>query len=312
MIAAAILTSFFAVSFALPTNAAGVRMVRHVNVDGLERRYILWLPDRYRQKAALPVVLAFHGGFMVPEGFEELTELHEAPEARNFIIVYPEGYRHFWNEGGGCCGPAIEAHVDDARFVHVMLNDIATVAPIDRRRVYATGYSNGAGLSYYLACVLSNEITAISPVSGAMREPEAQCHPTHPVPVLHWHGMQDHASPYNGGESTAKMVAIPQSVPAGIGIWRRIDGTQTEAHESIYGGTADCDIYGGGRDGSVVELCRVLQMGHRWPGSQPSPRTERGDQVIARFVGQLGPFSPTTDANDSMLKFFMRFAIPTS
>src|SRR5215471_4045453 len=123
------------------------RVERRVAVDHLQRRYVAWLPPQQAANAALPVVLAFHPGYATPEGFEENIALHSAAEADNFIVVYPEGYQRSWN-AGTCCGPALRDKIDEKKFVHAILDDLETICRIDRRRVYATGHSNGARLCY--------------------------------------------------------------------------------------------------------------------------------------------------------------------
>lgn len=310
-IASAIVALSFIGSACITRAAAATRIERHVVVDGLDRRYVAYLPDDYRQRGALPVVLALHGGFGDPDQFAELTGLPAASEARNFVITFPAGYRRSWNEGGICCEPAV-GKVDDVKFMREILDDLDWLVRVDRRRVYATGWSNGGGMSYYLACAMSDEITAISPVSAAMREPKSECHPSRPVPVFDWHGLQDHISPYMGGMTTARGFVPPPPVPETIAFWASIDGAQNLAHVAMFGGSAECDIYSGGRDGARVQACRLPGMGHRWPGSHPTAATERGDELIRRFVGDLGPYAPEVDANDAMLRFFREFALPSA
>jgi polyhydroxybutyrate depolymerase len=257
----------------------------------------------------LPVVLAFHGGGQRPEGLADIAAIQNASAATNFIIVYPEGYKRFWNEGGVCCDAAMEARIDDVSFVRAILNDLDTVIRIDRRRVYATGYSNGGGLSYYLACVMSDRVAAIAPVSSAMREPKSRCNPTRPIPVFEWHGLLDKVSPYNGGPTVAKETP-PPPVREAIEFWQQTDGTRRMEHTTEFGGAVQCDFYLDGREGSRVQQCRVPSMGHRWPGSQPTPRSSRVDQFMSRFFFDLGPYGPPFDANDMILRFFSDYALP--
>ena len=295
---------------ATATPAGANRIERHVTVDRLDRRYVAYLPDGYQSRGPLPVVLAFHGGYMDPEGFEDLTRLQNAREARNFIIVFPEGYQRSWNAAGLCCGPAVRAGIDELKFVRALLADLNTVAPVDRHRVYATGYSNGANLSYHFACVAANEFAAIAPVSGAMRDPPGQCHPARAVPVFDWHGLQDRASPFAGGVSGARNAPPDPAVMDTIAFWARVDGTGKTEKVALFGGVADCDIHSEGRDGTRVQLCRLPGMGHRWPGAQPTANSLRGDMFVRGFVGDLGPYSPAIDANDAMLEFFSQYVVP--
>src|SRR5207237_1535521 len=100
---------------------------------------------------------------------------------------------------------------DDANFVARNLDNRERVLNVDKKRVYATGMSNGAMMCYRLASELSDRIAAIAPVSGTIAmetyEPKA------PVPVLHIHGTLDSLVPFEG--SSPKIAAFMQfrSVP---------------------------------------------------------------------------------------------------
>ncbi len=63
--------------------------------------------------------------------------------------------------------------IDDVGYARVMLDDLARQFNIDKKRVYATGISNGAMMCYRLACELSDRIAAIAPVAGPWASPVA-------------------------------------------------------------------------------------------------------------------------------------------
>jgi polyhydroxybutyrate depolymerase len=82
-------------------------------------------------------------------------------------------------------------------FVRALLGDLSRHVTYDPRRVYATGLSNGAMMAYRLAIEASDLVTAIAPVAGAMRFPGQS--PGRPVPVLHFHSVDDPRAHYEGG-----------------------------------------------------------------------------------------------------------------
>src|SRR5437016_6447484 len=109
--------------------------------------------------------------------------LNEKADRAGFLAVYPSGTGRLeraltWN-GGNCCGYAMLNKVDDVAFTRGLLDDLAKAVLIDRKRVYATGMSNGAMMVYRLASELSDRIAAIAPVSGPMGT--RTCHPKRPV-----------------------------------------------------------------------------------------------------------------------------------
>ncbi len=96
--------------------------------------------------------------------------------------------------------------------------DLGTVANVDARRIYATGMSNRAIMSYRLACELADVVAAIGPLA-ATQNLDA-CTPSRPVPVLHIHGDADTHAPYAGGVGAESLVGIPfEPVETPIAFW---------------------------------------------------------------------------------------------
>lgn len=134
--------------------------------DGLTRQFRVHLPPGSRQQ--LPMVLVFHGGGGNIDGMVRVTGMDSAADRNGFIAVYPAGTGPLdgrlltWN-AGRCCGSAMEKDVDDVGFVVELIDFMVETYGVDRRRVYATGHSNGALMSYRLACELADRIAAIAP-----------------------------------------------------------------------------------------------------------------------------------------------------
>jgi polyhydroxybutyrate depolymerase len=283
--------------------SASTPVTRTLTVDNLQRYYVAWLPDGYREGPPLPVVLVFHGGGQAVPSMEDNANLHNAPDAQHFVIVYAAGVEKSFDVGGYCCGVAARDHINDLAYVEAVLADLQSVARIDQRRIYATGFSNGGQFVYYLACNMANRIAAIAPVSGSMQPPFDQCNPSRPVAVFHWHGLADRFEPFQGGPPAVKSAPMQPPAENGLNLWRRIDGTHGEQPVNVVGPVAQCTESVGGRDGTVVLLCLVPGMGHHWPGSNPQ-------HGVPRVIAALGPLGPPMDANDAILRFFTQYALP--
>lgn len=277
------------------------RIQRYVPVGLLSRRYVVWFPIPRKQTAPVPVVLAFHGGDGTVEEMEQHSALHTARTAADFAIVYPEGYHGTWN-AGRCCGDALQSNINDIKFVRALLDDLETVLKIDRRRIYATGFCNGAMLCYYLACNMSEEIAAIAPVNGSMFV--ADCKPKRPVPIFHLYGLDDEWAPYEGGQEIASDVLSP--VEDGIAFWRSANGAGGEAHDRMFGGHADCVIYMGGPHDARIRVCVIPGLGHHWPGSAITARSA----AAAGNFGPLGPPIDRSEVNDAILRFLAGYSLP--
>ena len=152
-----------------------------------------------------------------------------------------------------------------------LLDDLARVANINAKRVFATGMSNGGIMCYRLASELSDRIAAIAPVSGTMGM--ATCNPKRAVSVMHFHGTDDKVVPMEGGRGE-RTLALPSffSVDHSIQAWVKANGcpekpvVTDEPKRFDDGTTVERKTYGPGKDGSEVVLFVINGGDHAWPG----------------------------------------------
>lgn len=279
--------------------------------DGRERRYFVHVPPAYERSRPIPVVLAFHGGGGRPETQIRASRMNEKADSAGFLAVYPEGTgpsllgRIFatWNVGR-CCGYARDEKVDDVGFVAAVIDDLRARFDVDSRRVYATGHSNGALMTYRLACELSDRVAAIAPNAG--HDALDGCQPSRPVPVIHFHGTADPAARYDGGHCGGRQKDPGwkcRSVPEYLATWRRLDRCAETATTLYEQGDARCRAWSECADGSEVVLCTIEGGGHTWPGGAYTKETERWRQAV-------GPLSHDLSANDLLWEFFQRHPLP--
>lgn len=256
--------------------------VRTITAGGLERTYIVHLPTIYTGEQALPLVLSFHGGGGNAENQMRVSNFAPLADEKGFIVVYPNGTGRFedklftWN-GGGCCGYAVTSQVDDVAFVRALIADLQTIANIDTKRIYATGFSNGGIFSYRLACDASDLFAAIAPVSGTQNY--LRCKPKEPVAVMHIHGTEDENLPYNGGSGPKSIAGVEfASVKDSIDFWTAFDQCPTSPETES---TTDFqhDTYSNCANGTTIELYTIFGGKHAWPGSD-GPAGPGGDQPV--------------------------------
>ena len=156
-------------------------------VDGIERSYILHIPPNYNAGHPTPVVFIFHGFNLKAEDMIRITGFNTQADNVGSIVVYPQGSgkKPAWN-GGRCCGEAQTQNVDDVAFTRALIADLAQIINVDAKRIYATGFSNGAIMAYRLGCDLADQIAAIAPISAAQETED--CQPSRPISVIHFHG----------------------------------------------------------------------------------------------------------------------------
>lgn len=74
--------------------------------DGIERSYLVHLPNNYDSDKTYPVLLGLHGGFGTAEQFERSSEISNLANQHSFIAVYGQGTSWgrikapVWNAGG--------------------------------------------------------------------------------------------------------------------------------------------------------------------------------------------------------------------
>lgn len=271
-----------------------------ITVAGTPRTFRIHVPPSYERNKATPVVMLFHGGGGSAKQLEEdSSKMNPVADREGFLAVYPNGSGVIktWN-GGICCGRAVEDNVDDVAFVAALLDHLESKMCTDKRRIFATGMSNGGILSHRLACELSSRIAAVAPVAGTIGVSE--CKPTRAVPILHVHGSLDGHVPPQGGEGCGPSKTSFVSVPATMEGWRQRNGCGTETTSYLEQGDGKCAAYAGCR--APVVLCTIEGGGHSWPGGEPKAG-------VADCPAD-GAQSSTFFASEAIWKFFKENPMP--
>lgn len=244
--------------------------------DGRSRSYQIHIPIILKNQRNIPLVLAFHGGGSNANIMRRSTELVSVSGQKGFAVVFPEGTGPgqrllTWN-GGRCCAYAKRKNVDDVGATAALLDELLKIIPYDKKRVYATGISNGAMICYRLACELSDRIAAIAPVAGNLEI--SPCNPTKPVPVIHFHGTLDRNVPFGGGVGDRSITKTDyHSVKYTIDRWKAINacgGSKSENKLPDFtndGTTVNRKEWSNCKNGSSVALITIENGGHTWPGS---------------------------------------------
>lgn len=214
--------------------------------DGKERTFRLTVPEASGDKA-LPLVIGLHYYPGSGRGFENLTGFSVLAEREGFLIAYPDGLNDAFN-ALMCCG-----NEDDVGFIRAMIDKIGSEHKVDRKRIYATGISNGGDMTYRLAAELPGVFAAIAPVSGGMTGDWMQKKtgnlPTEPVSLITFIGARDRYA---------------KAFTAGTRFWLEKLACTTEA--STVEGTNIELRQGGCAGGGAANIYVLPDMGHAWPG----------------------------------------------
>ncbi|MEM7028949.1 MAG: PHB depolymerase family esterase [Chloroflexota bacterium] len=231
--------------------------------DNLDRTYILYVPESYKETSPVPLMLNFHGFGMTANQQLKSADMRSLADTENFILVYPQGtlldgYPH-WN--AGLESKDNKSDADDFGFVEVLIDEISADYTIDSERIYASGYSNGAFFAYSLACFHGDKIAAIGSVAGTMlEETYEQCRPSHPIAMINIHGTADSVVPYEGGEGLTPIDAV-------LDYWIVANNTSTtpviNSHNDK-GITIEHFAYANGDSNTAVEHYKIIGGGHVW------------------------------------------------
>jgi polyhydroxybutyrate depolymerase len=280
--------------------------------NNLERTFHIHIPPSLNKTDQLPLVIALHGRggngesmiLVTRKGFNNLADKDR------FIVVYPDGIELNWNDGRMDEESNDRAHrenIDDVGFISDLIDFMIKNYMIDPKRVYITGISNGAIMSYRLACELSDKITAIAPVDGNIPLMLLnECSPKMPVSVLAINNVNDPLVPFEGGEITGHFHRLKLgkvlSVNESVGFWVRRNGCATEPvvteepdRDPKDGTRVTRKEYTNDANENEVVLYAIDGGGHTWPG---------GFQYLPAWI--IGKTSRDIDANEVIWEFFKR------
>jgi polyhydroxybutyrate depolymerase len=188
----------------------------------------------------------------------------------------------------------VRQDVDDVGFIRQLLDTLPADLPIDPARVFAAGHSNGAILSYRLACELSDRIVGIGVQAGSLGVD--QCTPSQPVSVIHFHGTADTNHPIDGGKGSGVAGVEFRPARAAVEALAAADGCNGEPRSSTDPANLDLAVttWSGCGDGAVVRYVVVDGATHAWMGHPASS---------AQGTSLVGEPYPNLDASRAIWSF---------
>jgi polyhydroxybutyrate depolymerase len=277
-------------TFSVPA-AAGARAPgdykENITVGSLQRSYILHVPRGYDGSKALPLVFVLHGGGGSAQSMVGSTGFDTKADSEGFFVAYLQGTvgdRSGWNSGIVDAGVA---GADDVGFVRDLTKKLEKELKVDRKRVYAAGFSNGGFMTHRLAADLPELLASVAVVEGAIAVSSdggktfgtlGRSHG--PIPIMMVHGKSDDAIKYYGGQGGHAFV---KPVADAVAYWTRANGckgkpaSKTSAEGNVTDAYLDC------QDGSAVILVSTAQGEHQWPTSDNAAKLAGTDTIWAFF-----------------------------
>jgi polyhydroxybutyrate depolymerase len=223
------------------------------------------------------VVLMLHGGGGTADAARHETGWDAEADHEGFLCVFPQGLPPFpdrpssfllnppkWNDGANR-SPATREE-DDSAYIRAVLDDLAKKANIDPNRIYVTGFSNGASMTFRLGVELNDRLAAIAPVSGHLFLNDIRL--GYPLPLLFVIGTEDPLNPLAGGQVKTPWGRTEQKEPAlnSVTAWVEAVGAIEQPHVFLDADGVMGVLFGPGREDAVVVYYTIEGAGHTWPG----------------------------------------------
>ncbi|WP_328475227.1 polyhydroxybutyrate depolymerase [Actinoplanes sp. NBC_00393] len=236
-----------------------------VDVGGKQRSFLLHAPPGYTGDKPVPLVVGLH--FFPGSGaaLRDMIEMDAKADENGFLVAYPDGVAGGFN-ALICCGAE-----DDVAFLKALTDRLIADWRVDPDRVYATGISNGADMSFRAAVEATGVFAAIGAVSGGLGGPKIQdagFAPQKPVSVVTIIG---------------KLDQYYDVFQAGLTTWRdrlKCEPVKTPpvGKKGVERSSATC------ADGSDLDVYVVTDMGHSWPGAQNGQMALKDAPIVATDI----------------------------
>ena len=259
--------------------------------DDLTRHYRYLLPiTSGNEKNKLPVVILLHGGtrsmnvvFNKHSGASRYWPILATKE--HFILVAPNGVnvkngntsgnKQNWNDcRDKVKGTNSDTSADDVGFINNLIDKLSKELPVDMRRIYISGASNGGMMTYRVSTELSHKVAAAA-VFIANEPNGKECNlqkDVRPVPLLIMNGTKDKLIPWHGGDAPGKTGQL-YSTSETLKIWAKRNHIDLDTKTVSYikdsnkkdGTTVEHITFKKGKDSTDLQLVKIVGGGHNVP-----------------------------------------------
>jgi len=228
-------------------------------------------------KKGASLIFALHGsGGNAQQMIRRAAALEAAAPGENLAIVYPEGYKTYWNECRKFATTVSNLeNIDENTFFSRMIAYFKSRYGINDKRVFAIGFSGGGHMAYKLALTMPGQFRAVTAIVANLPDTSnLDCiEARKPVAVMIVNGTADPVNPYNGGEikSAGLTLGYVRSTGQTLQYWATLDGYDRQpAYKSFPDKDTSDDVtieqytYRSKRHPEVI-LFKVINGKHEFP-----------------------------------------------
>jgi poly(3-hydroxybutyrate) depolymerase len=242
----------------------------NITSGGASRKYILLVPSGYDNSHPYRLVLAFAESGSSAQSVATRNYFTMATyDSKNTIFVAPDAAN-----GAGSWSNT------DVAFTDAILAQLEGDLCIDTTRVFATGFSFGAGMAMALACTRADVFRAVAFFSGA--DLTSSCPTTLTKPIAYYASQASEDS--NGMDITNPMTGEKKQAQ-----FAAVNGCTPEPASTTFpaaGQPHTCTIYKGCSAGHPTEYC-VFNGPHGWEPKDPGQATSWDAPEAWKFITQF-------------------------
>ncbi len=274
----------------LPIAAATTTSITVTGLSSSSRRFLLYVPA-YLPPTPVPVVFMLHGYSATPEltlQYDTVGGWNTQADVNKFIVVYPASESSAWRACGG-------AGSEDVVFMDRIVDLLTTAYPVDRKRIYAAGHSQGAMMVLRLAQERSTAYAAVYANEAPFGNTSCGVAGS-PVPMIIAYGTSDTTVSYAGNaDATLNFWLSRNQIQSTPVVATLPDLSTTDM------GTIEQSFYRASTGNADIVFWKMIGAGHAWPNPE---------QYNAALQAQFGLRNQDIDGAAAAWQFFRQKSRP--
>jgi len=143
---------------------------RYFTHGGVPRTFNIVIPTNYSMAVSNPLAFILHGHGQSADAFGALHPgLLIAAQTNNLIVVLPDATEDEHGTGWNNRDPQPgESSIDDVGFLVALIDRLDETLTLNRRRLYAGGFSSGGVMCHFLGARTTNVFAALAAVEASI------------------------------------------------------------------------------------------------------------------------------------------------